>query len=260
MIIQKNNVDEIYDFFENYNFPMYRKKYNIFKEIILRPNSLLEIQLSPQQIIDLYNPKINYLDMSKDFNISDNNFKLYNYGGDLPCKIEWFSYYGKSNTLNIDISLNKNKKEKCFLINGEYLSKFKYLYKNYKTPQKKIQINIEKYSLIFNHFLKIKFGQKCTIAKILNIPLQQYKTFQLYENGLLFNINTNQWYSNKKDETTFINLLLDIAKNGLNTSIIFNYANSNFFYKEAMTKFYIARLLELPYIPAIIINTWDFYN
>lgn len=259
MIIQKNSVDEIYDFFQNYNFPMYRKTCNISKEIILKPNSLLEIEISPQQIIDLYNPKINYLDMSKDFDISTSVFKLYNYGGNLPCKIEWFSYYGKSNVLNIDISLNKNKKEKCFLINGQYIPKFKHLYKNYVTPQKKIQINIEKYSLILNHYLKIKFNNRCTIAKILNIPLSQYKNFQLYENGLLFNIDTNQWYSNKKNENTFMNLLTDISKNGLNNTIMFNYTNSNYFYKEAMTKFYIARILELPYIPSIIINTQDFY-
>lgn len=199
--------------------------------------------------------------MSKDFDITSQNFKLYNVGSELPCKIQWFTYYAKSNILNIDISLNKNKKQKMFLINGQYINEFKKLYTNLILPHKTLDIKIQNISYAINQTIKINYdNSKSTIVNIKNIKYQQYKHFFIYQNGLLYNIKTKQFYSNKKTYQAFLNILYSIAKNGLNHPIMFNYNKNNYFYKEAMTKFYIARILELPSIPSIIINQQDFYK
>ena len=254
------NIQQIYEYLKHYQFKyIYRRQYNIQKQIILKPNSLIEIQTTPQYIIDKYKPHIYYKDINEDFDMTKQDFKLYSCGRNLPCRIQWFAYYSKSNILVLDNNLDKNKEQKMYLVNGQILPEFKHLYKNVVMPEQKLKLKIEKYSLIINQIMKIKYNNKISTFKLMNLPFNIYKNFQLYGNGLLYNITRDQWYSNKKTKTQFLNILFDIAKNGLNNLIMIQHYKNNYFYKEAMTKFYIARLLQLPFIPSIIINKDDFY-
>lgn len=90
-----------------------------------------------------------------------------------------------------------------------------------------------------------------------NLPLEYYQNHKIKPNMLFYKNNT--WTSSDKEHSQVQNLINNIAKVGFNCPLCFRLCRNGQLYPMACnTRLFIARYLDLPYIPAIILIGGDF--
>lgn len=110
----------------------------------------------------------------------------------------------------------------------------------------------------YKTFKESKFGKIENLNYYaINLPLDYYKTHLVKDNQLYYDNNT--WTSSDKSHKQVQDLIDDIAKEGFNCPLCFRLCrNGQLCPMACNTRLFIARYLDLPYIPAIILIGGDF--